>query len=264
MSSQLRNRLRDQAYRLTSSYLPSFHQALQSFRRPHHPVDPSVSYPSYKSFDEFIDVEWLRSLDGYVTERVLRHLGEGRSDPFYTGVLKLHALQSSTPGSREILLTRSKINRRYQDLNKAELWTPTAEAEEFSELMDFIATLPFRDTARILIMCDAQGRRVTAHRDHAQTHLCHHFVWFRTNLTKPFYLQDWTSGRREYVQGYSAWFDTVNQYHGADPCPGLGFSIRVDGVFEDGFQARIPKPRINPASTASLWACRERAAASAG
>ena len=30
-------------------------------------VAERIKYPSYKSFDDFIDVEWLRSLDGYVT-----------------------------------------------------------------------------------------------------------------------------------------------------------------------------------------------------
>lgn len=263
MSSQLRNRLRDQAYRLTSSYMPRFHLALQSFRRPQAGVDPSVRYPSYKSFDEFVDVERLRSLDGYVAERVRHHLEAGRSAPFYTGVLKLNVLQPSAPGSRQIELTRSDSDV-YQDLNKPELWTPTAAAEEFSELMDFIRTLPFKETARIMILCDPRGRRVTPHRDHAQTQLCHEFVWFRTNLNKPFFLQDWTTGRREYVRSHSAWFDTVNQYHGADPCPGLAFSIRVDGVFDDAFRERIPTPPLNAASTASYWASRERAAAGAG
>ena len=33
-------------------------------------VDPRIKYPSYKSLDEFIDVDWLKSLDGYVTERI--------------------------------------------------------------------------------------------------------------------------------------------------------------------------------------------------
>jgi hypothetical protein len=36
------------------------------------PVDARVAYPCYKPFDEFIDVEMLRSLDGYVAERIRR------------------------------------------------------------------------------------------------------------------------------------------------------------------------------------------------
>ena len=62
------------------------------------------------------------------------------------------------------------------------------------------------------------------------------------------------TGERKYIEGYSAWFDSVNQFHGSDPVEGLAFSIRVDGKFTDEFKARIPKPELNPASTPSFWA----------
>ena len=45
-------------------------------------VDARISYPSYKSFDEFIDVERLRSLDGYLTERIKRHIKTQKEDYF--------------------------------------------------------------------------------------------------------------------------------------------------------------------------------------
>jgi hypothetical protein len=38
------------------------------------------------------------------------------------------------------------------------LWRPTPAADEFRPLMDLIATLPFAETARIMIMCDDTGR----------------------------------------------------------------------------------------------------------
>jgi hypothetical protein len=57
-----------------------------------------------------------------------------------------------------------------------------------------------------------------------------------------------------YVDGYSAWFDSVNQFHGSDPVDGLSFSIRVDGVFTDEFRKQIPVPKYNLASTPSFWA----------
>jgi hypothetical protein len=34
-----------------------------------------------------------------------------------------------------------------------------------------------------------------------------------------------------YVESYSAWFDSVNQYHGSDSIDGLSFSIRVGRHF---------------------------------
>ena len=63
------------------------------------------------------------------------------------------------------------------------------------------------------------------------------------------------TGEKRYVESYSAWFDSVNQFHGSDARPGLSFSIRVDGVFTDEFRRRIPVPAANPASTPALWAC---------
>ena len=80
------------------------------------------------------------------------------------------------------------------------------------------------------------------------------FIWFRTNLRKPFYMLNPESEDKLYVESYTAWFDTVNQFHGTDSCEGLTFSIRVDGVFADAFRERIPVPEVNLASTPALWA----------
>ena len=216
-----------------------------------------IRYPCYKSFDEFIDVEHLRSLDGYVTERVKRHLAGQDDDRFYTGPYRLNESAPERPGSRMIYLARSTLPDSYFDLDKTELWEPTEEALEFSALMDFITTLPFRATGRILIMYDDVAREGPAHRDHLESEVCHDFIWFRTSLTKPFYVLNHETGEKLYIESYSAWFDTVNQYHGSDPCKGLGISIRVDGVFTDDFKARIPVLKENRAATPAVWACME-------
>ena len=121
--------------------------------------------------------------------------------------------------------------------------------------MDFIRTLPFKATGRMLIMYDFGGRPVTAHRDHDRIEVSNEFIWFRTNLTKPFFVMNKQTGERKYVESYSAWFDTVNQFHGADPAQEFSISLRVDGTFTDELRARIPVPSQNQASTASLWAC---------
>jgi hypothetical protein len=153
-----------------------------------------------------------------------------------------------------IELARSREPENYYDLNRTELWEPTPDAAEFAPLMDFIATLPFAATARMLIMYDPDGRAVSAHKDHDSTELCHEFICFRTNLSKPFYMLDRDTGERAYVAGHAAWFDTVNQYHGADATGELSFSIRVDGVFSEEFRRDIPFPPTNRAAAASIWA----------
>ena len=217
-------------------------------------VDPRITYPCYKSLDDVVDVDRLRSLDEYVTERVERHVLLERDLQFFTGPYRLDQSASDRPGARMIYLAQSKNPDSYFDLNKSELWEPTDAAQEFSRLMEFIGDLPFKATGRILIMYDDVARAGPAHRDHVETDVCHDFIWFRTNLRKPFYMLNPETEAKLYVESYTAWFDTVNQFHGADSCEGLTFSIRVDGVFADAFKERIPVPEVNPASTPALWA----------
>ncbi len=223
------------------------------------PVDPRIKYPCYKSLDEFIDVERLKSLDGYIRERIERHIRESE-DSYFLNEHRLDARSPHQPGVREIWLTRTRagVPYNYQDLNRTELWEPTSATAEFPLLMDFIATLPFKSTGRMLIIYDHTATAVPAHRDHLITDICHEFIWLRTNLKKPFYLLNNETGERLYVDSYSAWFDSVNQFHGSDPCDGLTFSIRVDGHFTDRFRRRIPIPEFNPASTPALWSCLQK------
>lgn len=218
------------------------------------PVENCIKYPSYISFDDILDIDRLRSLDGYLTQRIKRHLQTQEDLKFYTGPYRLQNAAPDRPGSRMIYLAYSELPDSYFDLDRTELWHPTIYANEFALLMDFIGTLPFKATGRMLIMYDDVRREVPAHRDHIETDICHEFIWFRTNLKKPFYMLNHKTNEKKYVGNYSAWFDSVNQYHGSDPCDGLSFSVRVDGKFTDEFRAAIPKPEINAASTPSFWA----------
>ena len=217
-------------------------------------VDKQISYPCYKSFDEFVDIEWLKSLDGYMTEKIERRVLSA-SDSLFLNQHRLETASPYQPGVREIWLANTKpgVPYDYFDLDKPELWQRTAEADEFSELMDFIETLPFKETGRILVMYDVDANPVPAHRDHLNPDVCHEFLWFRTNLKKPFYMLNHETNEKLYVNTYTAWFDSVNQFHGSDSCPGLAFSIRVDGKFTDEFRKQIPVPDSNSASTPALW-----------
>src|SRR5215217_8740076 len=127
----------------------------------------SITYPSYKSFDRFIDVEHLKSLDDYLTQRI-KHLESHNDLAFYTGPYRLQENEPDRPGSRMIYLAQSSRPDSYFDLNQSELWHATDATSEFSLLMDFIATLPFKSTGRMLIMYENISSAVTAHRDHAE------------------------------------------------------------------------------------------------
>lgn len=219
-------------------------------------IDSHINYPCYKSFDEFIDVGRLRSLDDYIVERINRHIRTEKDDYF----LNLHRLDDAMPyqpGVREIWLTRTTPETPYDylDLDKSWLWQPTEAADEFAALTDFIGTLPFKETGRMLIIYDNAGKEVPAHRDHLSTEICNEFVWFRTNLVKPFYVLNHRTNEKKYIESYSAWFDAVNQFHGSEAVGDLSFSVRVDGKFTDEFKKQIPEPEFNPASTSALWAC---------
>jgi hypothetical protein len=211
-------------------------------------------YPSYMDLDSFIDTAWLRSLDSYVRERLERRLKTAQDLAFYTGPFLLDGRDPHLPGSRMVYLTQSECEQNYYDLDRCDLWHRTEECEEFAELMAFIETLPFEATGRMIIMYDDSGRAVSAHRDHDSIDLCHEFIWFRTNLDKPFYMLNPETGERAYVRSHAAWFDTVNQFHGADATGTLSFSIRVDGRFNQTLRDRIPSDPKNAAASPSLWA----------
>jgi hypothetical protein len=211
-------------------------------------------YPSYMNLDPFINVDQLRALNGFLKDRIKARLVSVEDRAFYTGPFLRDSGAASLPGSRMVYLSRSRRADDYYDLDRTELWEPTAEVGAFAPLMDFIATLPFEATGRMLIMYDGSGRAVSAHRDHDSSDLCHEFIWFRTNLDKRFYMLDPATGEKQYVRSHSAWFDTVNQFHGADASGGLSFSIRVDGRFTDAFRRLIPYPETGRAAAPSLWA----------
>jgi hypothetical protein len=214
-------------------------------------------YPSYVDLDPYIDVARLKSLDLYLRDRLERRIERARDLQFYTGPFLLDGRAPDRPGPRMVYLAHSSRGHgleAYYDLDDTRLWQPSEEAAEFSELMDFIATLPFAATGRMLIIYDDSGREVPAHRDHDNQDLCHEFIWLRTNFDKPFYMLDPGTGEKLYVEGHSAWFDSVNQFHGADASGGLSFSIRVDGRFSDGFRTQIPFPETGRAAAPALWA----------
>lgn len=215
-------------------------------------------YPSYMSFDQFIDVSRLRSLDSYLTNRVKRHIHENLDD-FFVNAHVLDLNSPYKPGVREVWLTRTTPGTPYNylDLNRPHMWHRTSDADEFTLLMDFIDALPFESTGRILLIYDEGGRSVPAHRDHEQTDICHDFIWLRTNLRKPFYVLNQFTNEKRYIDGYSAWFDTVNQYHGSDATDGMTFSIRVDGYFTSEFRSKIPYVKGSLAATPAVWAASE-------
>jgi hypothetical protein len=212
-------------------------------------------YPSFVSLDRFVHVDRLRSLDGFIASRIRAHIAAGE-DSFFLNQHRMDEQSPYQPGVREIWLSRLVAGTPYNylDLDRPEVWERSPAAAEFAPLMDFLATLPFESTARMIIIYDNEGNCVPAHRDHTESEVCNEFIWMRTNFDKVFYLLNPASGEKLAVDSHTAWFDTVNQFHGAEASDGLTFSIRVDGVFSDDFRRQIPFPATNRSSAPALWA----------
>ena len=223
------------------------------------PVDPRISYPCYRSLDSVIDVDRLRALDRELTATIRRYI-DTETGAYFRNLYRLSSDTPYEPGVREIWLTKTPADAPWQYLDmvdSTELWRLTDAADDFPELISFIATLPFERTGRMIIIYDDLGKEVPAHRDHLEPEVCNEFIWFRTNLNKPFYMFNPATGSKRYVDSYSCWFDAVNQYHGTDACDKLSVSIRVDGVFTEEFRRSIPRPEFNAASTPALWTALE-------
>ena len=212
-------------------------------------------YPCYVNLDQFIDLARLRSLNEFMIDRLSRHARSG-DDSFFLNQHRLEDTSPYQPGVREIWLSDLKpgVPYDYLQLDNPGMWQPSEAALEFAPLMEFLATLPFAATGRIIVIYDFDGNAVPPHRDHIENDVCHEFFWMRTNLDKRFYVLNPETFEKLYVDSYSAWFDTVNQYHGAEASEALTFSIRVDGVFSDRFRDQIPYPDRNRSSAPALWA----------
>lgn len=215
----------------------------------------ALLYPSYVDLDGFIDVARLKSLNDFMIERLKHHRRAG-ADSFFLNQHRLDAGSAYQPGVREIWLSELApgVSYDYLDLDNPGVWRPSIASREFAPLMDFLALLPFAATGRIIIIYDFEGNAVPAHRDHVEQNICNEFFWLRTNLHKRFYMLNPERAEKLYVESYSAWFDTVGQYHGAEASNALTFSIRVDGVFSDGFRRQIPFPAQRRSCTPALWA----------
>lgn len=219
-------------------------------------TDLNIRYPTYKSMDEYIDIEQLKLLDTVITQFINNYFNNTlkQKDKFNIGPYPLKTWQARLTEASHIFLKEQALNEKYNyfDLNKTEKCEWTYYAEQLPEVVEFIKTLPFKSIGRIMLIFDKGEASITPHRDHVYSDQCHEFIWFNSNKKKKFYV--YHSGVKKYITSYSAWFDTVNQFHGADPAGELNYSIRVDGIFTDEFRKKIPTPDINPASTASLWA----------
>ena len=68
-----------------------------------------IRYPSYKAFDDFIDLGKLKSLDGYITDRLKERVRLHNDLAFYTGPYRLDESAPDRPGSRMVYLSHRLV-----------------------------------------------------------------------------------------------------------------------------------------------------------
>jgi hypothetical protein len=132
-------------------------------------------------------------------------------------------------------------NLRWEDRTEASGKAFTHEARRwFPRTIAFIERLPFARLGRCNLLGLQSNDHGTVHRDGEDENEAGHFVTLCPRGNKRLFL--WNEERREPIPitGRAYWFDDRN-YHGVAADPFFRYSIRVDGVFEPSFFARLRK-----------------------
>jgi hypothetical protein len=117
--------------------------------------------------------------------------------------------------------------------------TFTDEARRvFPRTIAFIERLPFARLGRCNLLGLQSNDHGTTHRDAEDDPAVGHFITLCPRGNKQLFLWDEFRKARTPVPGRAYWFDD-RLYHGVAPAPFFRYSIRVDGLFDGGFLARL-------------------------
>jgi hypothetical protein len=132
-------------------------------------------------------------------------------------------------------------NGRWEDRADGDGKAFTTEARRvFPRTVAFIQRLPFRRIGRCNLLGLQSNDHGTIHRDGEDEAEIGHFITLSPRGDKRLFLWDEEAGTRLPVGGRAYWFDDRN-YHGIAADPFFRYSIRVDGVFEPQFLARLKR-----------------------
>jgi hypothetical protein len=118
-------------------------------------------------------------------------------------------------------------------------WTEEAR-EHFPGLIALVEQLPFREIGRCNLLGLEANDHGTVHRDGAPDGPPDHFITLCPRGNKRLFLWDEEQQRKHFVPGRAYWFND-HEYHGVEADPFFRYSIRVDGVFEPAFLARVER-----------------------
>jgi hypothetical protein len=116
----------------------------------------------------------------------------------------------------------------------------TAEAKRhFPRLIAFVKSLPFAVVGRCNVLGLDADHHGTVHRDGPPDDpRADHFITLCPRKNKRLFLWDEEKRAKTFVVSRAYWFND-HGYHGVEPDPYFRYSVRVDGVFREGFLARL-------------------------
>ena len=114
-------------------------------------------------------------------------------------------------------------------------------AKHFPKLCKFIDSLPFESIGYAMIMRNEPNNPLSIHRDiYMQNHSCHHINVAIDLKPRPVFIYDCIANTKIYKteNSYSYFFNECD-FHGADAVDDIRLTLRVDGIFTDGFAQAI-------------------------
>jgi Rieske 2Fe-2S family protein len=139
-------------------------------------------------------------------------------------------------------------NERWEDKNSGEGKGFRAEARRvFPLTVAYLEALPFREIGRALVFGLESNDHAPLHRDTVPSSAeIDHCITIAPCPGKRFYLGDLSQGRhgqlvhKHFIPSHARlyWFNDMD-WHGVEADPFFRYSIRVDGVFEPDFLARV-------------------------
>ena len=113
----------------------------------------------------------------------------------------------------------------------------------FPKTVAFVKRLPFTLIGRCNLMGLEANDHGSVHRDGARSQGApDHFITLCPAGNKTLFLWDEPDQRKYPVQSRAYWFND-NDYHGVEAAPFFRYSLRIDGIFEPEFLARLESAR---------------------
>lgn len=188
-------------------------------------------------FAEFLSLdEETEDLDPAATAR--DRFGEEKEHPLSFAQMKLLEIKHGVYFPWKV----------FYQLIETEYWDEKSEPREFTRearvwfprTVAFLRSLPFVQVGRCNILGLESNHHGTVHRDGdpARQAAPDQFITFVPRGDKRLFLWDEEARRSLPLQGRAYWFNDFD-YHGVEADPWFRYSLRIDGVFEPSFLARL-------------------------